>query len=48
LYQGTTSVVPPPAKTVRALAPATAKSGRSFNAKAQALKPYILAPLRHD
>jgi hypothetical protein len=30
-YQGTTSVVPPLAKIVRALAPATVKSARNSN-----------------
>jgi hypothetical protein len=40
LYQGTTLVVPPRHKTVRALAPATAKSARNSNLKkAQRLKP---------
>jgi hypothetical protein len=38
LYQGTTSVVPIPAKMVRALAPATVKSARNSNRqKAQGL-----------
>jgi hypothetical protein len=36
LYQGTTSVVPPPAKMVRALAPATVKSPRNSNRKSAA------------
>jgi hypothetical protein len=40
LYQGTTSVVPPSAKMVRALAPATVKSEPKFQEKeAQGLKP---------
>jgi hypothetical protein len=30
LYQGTTSVVPPAVKTLKALAPATVKSARNF------------------
>jgi hypothetical protein len=41
LYQGTTSVVPPPVKTVRALVSATGKSARNPNGReAQGLKPH--------
>jgi hypothetical protein len=46
LYQGTTSVVPLPAKIVRALAPATRKICMKFQPKkAQGLKPHSLLGL---
>ena len=46
LYQGTTLVVPPTAKLVRALAPATVKSARNFQWKqCRGQSPIPLAPL---
>jgi hypothetical protein len=41
LYQGTTSVVPPPSQLIRALAPATVKSEQNSNGKPQGLKPTL-------
>jgi hypothetical protein len=42
LYQGTTSVVPSPAKMVRALAPAIVNLHEAPMGKAQGLKPLSL------